>query len=61
MITDEEIRAYDYIVESGIATAEEINLVRSVLDGTWTDIYNAIMYARTGYNSLEQYIEYEMQ
>lgn len=60
-MTENEIREYDYIVELGIATTEEINLVRNVLDGSWTDIYNAIIYARTGYRTIEQYIESEME
>lgn len=61
MMTEKEMRDYDYIVELGIATPDEINLVRNVLDGSWTAVYNAIIYARTGYHSLEQYIESEME
>lgn len=60
-MAENEIRGYDYIVKLGIATTEEINLVRNVLDGSWTDVYNAIIYARTGYRTIEQYIESEME
>ncbi len=51
-----ECRMYDLIVEMDIATTQEINLVRNLLSGPWTEILNAIVYARTGYNTLEQFI-----
>ncbi len=51
-----ECRMYDLIVEMDIATTQEINLVRNLLDGPWEEILNAIVYARTGYNTLEQFI-----
>lgn len=51
-----ECRLYDLIVEMDIATTQEINLVRNLLDGSWEEILNAIVYARTGYNTLEQFI-----
>ena len=50
---------YDQIVELNIATAEEINLVRCVVDGSWTDVLNKILYARTGYHTIEQMFEAE--
>lgn len=56
-MTTHEIETYDYIVDLGIATQEEINLVRNVLNGSWEDIFNAIIFARTGYRTVEQYIE----
>ena len=51
-----ECRMYDLIVEMDIATTQEINLVSNLLDGPWEEILNAIVYARTGYNTLEQFI-----
>lgn len=59
-MTTEEMITYDQIVEFGIATAEELNLVRDIISGSWTDIYNAVIYARTGYRSFEQYLDAEM-
>lgn len=56
MTTDECIM-YDQVVELGIATANEINLVRNVLDGSWKDILNRICYARTGCRSVGDYIQ----
>ena len=53
MTTNECIK-YDQLVELGIATAEEINLVRNIMNGSWEEIFNAICYARTGYRTLEQ-------
>ena len=55
-MNEEECRMYDLIVEMDIATTQEINLVRNVLSGSWADILNAIVYARTGYNTLNQFI-----
>lgn len=60
MTTDECIM-YDQMVELGIATASEINLVRNVLDGSWKDILNKICYARTGYRNIEDYIQEAME
>ena len=60
MTTDECI-LYDQMVELGIATADEINLVMNVLDGSWKDILNKICYARTGYRSIEDYIQEAME
>lgn len=61
MMTKEEMFIYDQMVEMGIATSEEINLVRNVLDGSWLYILDAILYARTGYRTWEQFIEEEME
>jgi hypothetical protein len=54
------MNTYDYIVELGIATSDELNLVRNVMDGSWTEVLNSVIYARTGYHDIDQYIEYEM-
>ena len=59
MMTTKEMIMYDQIVDMGIATAEEINLCHSVAGGNWTDLLNDIVYARTGYNTLEQILEEE--
>lgn len=60
-MTKDEMMTYDYLVENEIATAEEINLVRNILDGTWLEVLNAIVYARTGYKTLYQMIEAEQE
>ena len=60
-MTDKEMRDYDFIVECGIATADELNLAFNLIGNTWTDVFNKVIYIRTGYNSLEQYIECEME
>lgn len=59
MTTDECI-LYDQMVEWGIATADEINLVRKVLDGSWEDILKRICYARTGYRDLNDFLQNEI-
>lgn len=60
-MTGKEMMEYDYIVESGIATAEELNLAFNLVDGSWTEVFNKVIYIRTGYRSLEQYIQEEME
>ncbi|WP_405285596.1 hypothetical protein [Methanobrevibacter sp.] len=47
------------IVELGIATADEINLAFNVAQTTWTELLNRVVYARTGYRTLEDYMESE--
>ena len=60
-MTDKELYMYDYMVESGIATAKELNLAKQLVDGTWEEVLNAVLYARTGYRTFDQYIECEME
>jgi hypothetical protein len=55
MNTNEMIK-YDMMVELGIATAEEINLVRCLCDGSWNTILDNIVYAREGYRTFEEYL-----
>lgn len=57
MMTNEEMHYYDYLVESGIATSEELNLARNLVAGSWTEVLNAVLFVRTGYRTLEQYFE----
>ena len=53
-MTKEEEYIYDEVIELGIATAEEINLVKCIRGGSWEDVLNDIIYVRTGYRSLKQ-------
>lgn len=56
MTTNEMIK-YDMICEMGIATPEELNLARNLVNGTWNEVLDRIVYARTGYRTLEQKLE----
>lgn len=60
MMTNREIRIYDNVVDLGIATKEEISLVRHIKDGTWEQVLNLIIFARTGYKTIDQYIDCEL-
>lgn len=60
-MTTNEMITYDQIVEFGIATAEELNLARNLVSGNWTDVFNAVVYVRTGYRTFEQWMEAEME
>ena len=46
-------KAWDYIVERGIATEAELGLVTSI-NGYNIDTLNDVIYARTGYRDIEQ-------
>lgn len=59
MMTNREIKMYDYIIECGIATEDELNLARNLVGGTWEDVLNAVLFIRTGYRTLEQMLEDE--
>ena len=51
-------KLYDYLLESEIATLDEVSLVCSI-NGTNIDSLNSILYSRTGYRSLDQIKEME--
>ena len=56
-MTQNEMFMYDYLVETEIATAEELNLARNLVSGSWTEVLNSVLFIRTGYRNLEQYME----
>ena len=58
-MTNDEMRKYDYVVECGIATVDELNLVSNIVPGDWTQIINDVIYVRTGYHTFEQWVECE--
>ena len=59
-MTTNECTLYDQMVRWGIATADEINLVRNLLDGSWENILQKICYARTGYQDLNDFLQNEI-
>lgn len=48
-----EEKIWDYIVETQIATEEEVKLVANI-NGYNEETLNTIIYARTGYRNIEQ-------
>ena len=52
-MAQELINLWDYMVEQGIATDDELRLVTSI-DGMNIDTMNSVIYARTGYRNFEQ-------
>jgi len=50
---------YDYLVDYGVVTEDEISLVCSI-NGSSVDTLNSILYSRVGYRSLEQWMEMEL-
>lgn len=60
MMTTNEMVMYDQLVDMGIATPDEINLVFNCSTWqNWEDCLNAILYSRTGYRSIAQMTEAE--
>ena len=58
-MTREEEEKYDTVIEYSVATEAELDLVRCIVSGSWTEIIDDIIYARTGYRSFEQWAEEE--
>lgn len=52
------VEAWDYLIDNMIATEEELRLITSI-DGYNLDTLEDVLYARTGYRSIEQ-LEDEM-
>lgn len=61
MMTEKETRMYMDVMAYEIATAEELNLVKNIVGGTWEYVINQVVSVRTGYQTLEQYIECEFE
>lgn len=59
-MTKREEMLYDTVVDYEIATKEEINLVRNIVSGSWEDVLNDIIFARTGYHTIDQFFDGEL-
>ena len=60
-MTPKEMEMYDMTVEYGIATPEELNLARNLVSGSWEEVINSVIYARTGYRNFDQYLDELME
>lgn len=49
---------YNEIIDNGIATESELNLVTDI-NGYNEETLNNVIYARTGYHDIEQFLRYE--
>ena len=58
-MTNEEMFLYDYMVDTEIATAEELNLARCLVCGSWTEVLTSVLFIRTSYRTFDQYWEAE--
>ena len=58
-MTREEEKKYNTVVEYSVATEAELDLVKCIVSGSWTEIIDDVIYARTGYRSFEQWAEEE--
>ena len=59
MMTEQERDLYDDIINYGIATEQEMALVL-IINGTSIEQLNNIIYVKTGYRDIEQFIEEEI-
>jgi uncharacterized membrane protein YuzA (DUF378 family) len=50
---DKEREIYDYIINNGIASEEALDLITNI-NGYSVDTLNDVIYALTGYRSMEQ-------
>jgi len=55
---EKENELYNLLIDYGIATEKEIELCCNIM-GFNIETLNSILFARTGYRSLWQYLEYE--
>ena len=55
-----EEETWDFILEYGIANEEELKLVTNI-NGYNLETLNDIIYVRSGYEDMEQYIEMEIK
>ena len=53
-MAQELIELWDYMVEQGVVTDDELRLVTSI-DGMNIDTLNDVLYVRTGYRDIKQY------
>lgn len=60
-MTQNEMMKYDQMVELEIATAEELNLARNLVSGSWNEVLDAVCYIHTGFRTFESFIENEME
>lgn len=51
---------YDFLIDEGIATDEELRLVTSI-NGYNIETLNDILYVRTGYRDYDQYKGYDVE
>ncbi len=58
-MTVDEMVMYDWMVDMGIATTNELNLARNLMAGEWMEVLNAVLFVRTGYRTMAQVLEAE--
>ena len=56
MMNEREIKFWEILVDNFVATDEELGLA-CALCGTNENTLKSVLYIRTGYNSLEQFLE----
>lgn len=57
-MTNDLTYTYDLIIELGIATDEELKLITGI-NGFSIESLNDVIYYKTGYHDISQFLEYE--
>lgn len=57
-INEKENTIYDFILENGFTSEETLQVVTAI-NGYSVETLNDVIYATTGYHSMQQYIECE--
>ena len=57
-MTNDLTYTYDLIIELGIATDEELKLITGI-NGFSIETLNDVIYYKTGYHDISQFLEYE--
>jgi hypothetical protein len=60
-MTTFECIQYDMMVELGLSTPDELNLVLAICQGTPAVIMDMVVYYRTGYHTFDDYLEAEAE
>lgn len=58
-MNNEEMRRYDYVVECGLATVDELNLAYNLTTCDWCETIDKIIRIRTGYCDYNDWISAE--
>ena len=53
-MTTKGMTLYDKLVNKGIATSEELSLVKSLMSGSWEEVSHAVSLMQTDYRSINQ-------
>lgn len=60
-MTDREMMMYDYLVEYGVVTSDELNLAFNMTDNGWSWTIDRVLQIRTGNANFDQWLAEQME